>query len=279
MYISKSEYDYAKVEDMEDGSHIRIQHIGCGRDKDLSITKKGGIVYGHCFKCKGIVAFKAGIRNVYSPEETTTKSRSSVFSSPLSSSESDQTREYLAKYGLNVFDMLGAKVLVSSTLDGGSTVFQFESPGKDRRLNTLARNHKPGSSKWILRTNNTEGLNLYESPVVTDTVVLCEDLLSAVKVHKHCDLTTIATLGTSMGADEMVYVLENYSGIVVFYDFDAPGILSARDLVRSFEQFTKKVDDTYRSKWAHLMELDPKDFNAVEIRDIVHDAVERINAK
>lgn len=278
MYISKSEYDYAKVEDMEEGSHIRIQHLGCGRDKDLSITKKGGIVYGHCFKCKGIVAFKAGIRNVYAPEESGIKSRSTMLSFPLTSPD-DQTREYLAKYGLSVFDMLGAKVLVSSTLDGGSTVFEFESPGKDKRLNALARSHKKGTSKWILRTNNPDGLNLYESPVVTDTVVLCEDLLSAVKVHKHCAMTTIATLGTSMGADEMVYVLENYSGIVVFYDFDAPGILSARDLVRSFEQFTKKVDDTYRSKWAHLMELDPKDFNAVEIRDIVHDAVERINAK
>lgn len=278
MYISKSEYDYAKVEDMEEGSHIRIQHLGCGRDKDLSITKKGGIVYGHCFKCKGIVAFKAGIRNVYAPEESGIKSRSTMLSSPLTAPD-DQTREYLAKYGLSVFDMLGAKVLVSSTLDGGSTVFEFESPGKDKRLNALARSHKPGASKWILRTNNTEGLNLYESPVVTDTVVLCEDLLSAVKVHKHCAMTTIATLGTSMGADEMVYVLENYTGIIVFYDFDGPGVREARELVRSFEQFTKKVDDTYRSKWAHLIGLDPKDLNAVEIRDIVHDAVERIDAK
>lgn len=66
---------------------------------------------------------------------------------------------------------------------------------------------------------------------MSDTIVLVEDYISAIRVGQHCP--TICLFGTGISDNYINYVINNYDNVLIWLDDDEPGITAANKIERS----------------------------------------------
>lgn len=271
-YIPKAEYDYGAVAELEEGKSLRLVHFGCGDGKNLSVIKDGGTVVGHCFKCKGIVAHKTSIPSLYPVWSPGAMATPSLVTDPAN--YNGYTAAYLAEYGILGSDMADRGISICS--DSLRMAFRFKPP-ETESIAAVIRSNKPGMPKWTM-WKKIGDLRLFEIPKSTpmiepalseSTAILVEDLLSAVKVASATGENVVCTFGTSVGADEMAYLITHYDRFIVWYDYDPPGIKEGKNITASLNQF---ADATQICETTRLGS-DPKHFPRSAIRNIIREQV------
>lgn len=66
---------------------------------------------------------------------------------------------------------------------------------------------------------------------MSNTIVLVEDYISAIRVGQHCP--TICLFGTGISDNYINYVINNYDNVLIWLDDDEPGITAANKIERS----------------------------------------------
>ena len=267
-YIPKAEYDYDMVSELEEGKSLRLVHEGCGAGKNLSVHKDGGTVIGHCFKCKGIIAHKTNIPSLYTVFGPDAMFAPSIVTA--SANYSGEVAVYLADYGIMSSDMSNYGISICS--DSVRMAFRFKPP-ETGDIAAVIRSNKPGMPKWSMWKKNGD-LRLFEIPktiavldpaLTESTVILVEDLLSAVKVATATGENVVCTFGTSVGADEMAYLITHYDRFLVWYDYDPPGIKEGKNVTASLAQFADASQICESTRHG----TDPKHFPRAAIRNII----------
>lgn len=112
-----------------------------------------------------------------------------------------------------------------------------------------------------LSTNPTKCLGLFvnknDSPVI-----LVEDLLSAYRLHL-CGYNVVSLRGTSCSASNFALLRKLGDEYLIWLDSDRPGRSSAKKLKKRLEMWDKKCDNV-------STEEDPKHYNKIEIRSMLH---------
>lgn len=119
--------------------------------------------------------------------------------------------------------------------------------------------NKTGQSKCALF--HSDDKHLLNDPI-PDTVVLTEDILSAVRVGRIQH--SAASLGTSLSDKAAARLLLEYKNFIIWYDGDEAGVKGSRKVKKVLDM---QGGNTYfvRTKY------DPKDFNNEEIKRILND--------
>ena len=102
----------------------------------------------------------------------------------------------------------------------------------------------------------------------TDTVVICEDCLSAIKVNLATGYCTVALLNTDVGDDLMRWL----RGKKIFLWLDGDMLAESVKKVDTMRQLGLDAKRLYTTK-------DPKDYNSVYIMDVVREGERRGNDK
>jgi DNA primase len=79
----------------------------------------------------------------------------------------------------------------------------------------------------------------------------------------------VCTFGTSVGADEMAYLITKYDRFLVWYDYDPPGIKEGKNVTASLEQFADASQICENTRHGR----DPKHFPRAAIRNIIKEYV------
>lgn len=98
--------------------------------------------------------------------------------------------------------------------------------------------------------------------VLPSTVVLTEDILSAIKVARH--LPSIALLGTIINIRVLEYVANNYNNAIIFMDDDNLQVRKKQlDIKNRLEPFINKVTII------HSNGVDPKEMSDVKLKEVL----------
>lgn len=127
-------------------------------------------------------------------------------------------------------------------------------------------------SKKILTYGNKQS-TLRINKHKTETVVLVEDFISAVRVGQVENSLCLA--GTSLNYTQLDYVLDNFSNIVLWLDGDKAGQESASKIIKKLQYVLKittdwrRLDKNYSITSVNTSK-DPKHYSTKEIRNILH---------
>lgn len=95
---------------------------------------------------------------------------------------------------------------------------------------------------------------------LTDTLILVEDIISAIRIHEATHLTTVAILGSSY-RDYFFHLAKTFKRVVVWLD-DDKRIVSSRIVSRLLNLTSTEASRRFTN-------LDPKDYSDEELRSII----------
>lgn len=134
-------------------------------------------------------------------------------------------------------------------------VYQYGSP-----IYWQARGFNADKSKWInQKLVGRNQIYFYPTPrPTTDTVVLVEDMISAIKVNRVVD--TIGLLGSYIGDDLIINLAKQYRRVVIWLDADK-GEYSLAKVIR-YRSFGLSVDRIFTP-------VDPKNYTEQTIKQFI----------
>lgn len=252
---------------LADNEQVNINHINCpaGRDtkKRLYVRKRDGSLLFYCHHC-GKGASKHGKKryirdrqptqvtwDLRLPYDLTRKDMHVVAHAWLY--KYGITDEELRLYGIGWSETVGRVILPVYDQAGTLTAYQ------SRRV--LPHDHMP---KYL--TDKNKGcrfpLFLGTKQTSTTTVVLTEDILSAIKVGRQCQAA--ALLGVNLTRENRNALLaEGFTKFVVWLDDDNAAVRHAqRKIMRSIEPFADVVKVTGHT-------CDPKEMSDEQIKSIL----------
>ena len=253
---------------LRDGEQTNINHINCpaGRDskKRLYVRKKDGSLLFFCHHCQSGAAKHGKKRYIRDRPmvQTAWDLKLPADMKPGSTMHVSGTA-WLYRYSITLAERELYNIGWSETVgrvilpvyDQAGTLTAYQA----RRV--LPHDHMP---KYLTSKNKGCRFPLFlgTKQTKTDTVVLTEDILSAIKVGRQCQAA--ALLGVNLTRDNRNALLaEGFTKFVVWLDDDNPAVRKAqRDIVRSIEPFATVVKVTGHT-------CDPKDMQDEQIKSIL----------
>ena len=254
-----------------EGEQVKRNHINCpaGRDtkQRLFVKKTEGKLLMYCHHCQGRGAIQGQRRFIKSSKNVVTES---VLTLPpdLTTVPRDMNVHgsvWLSKYGINEAErkhyMLGWSDYHNRIILPVWNLERTELIAFQRRrilphdtmpkyLTTRRAYHK--HPVWY-GSNHREG----------DTLVITEDILSAVKVNRVC--MSLSLLGTHLPDAVLHWIVNHYSRVLLWLDDDGPAVRQhQRNIMKRLALFM----DARILKTEH----DPKEYHHDEIREIVNNA-------
>ena len=101
-----------------------------------------------------------------------------------------------------------------------------------------------------------------------DTVVITEDMLSAIKVGHHT--RAISLQGTSINKQNLVDISQKYTNIIVWLDGDKPGLDAARKIIKQFQLVASNVQQIITGRDPKCLtngQIDEKIAKALSLRE------------
>ena len=212
-----------KIKDLnlEDDTHRRIDCLFCGKDRTLSVTKRGGFLLWHCFSAscdaKGSTEEALSIEQIKDILSNTvdneiTKPKYNFPEYFVEAARSQEALRYLDKYNcMEAYEKHKNRFYYDVTTH--RAVFTIVHDGEIVGAVGRALNSSQQPKWW--RYNDTPYPYVIGS---SNTAVVVEDATSATNVSPFC--TGIALLGTSL-LDSHVEVIKKYKEVIVALDPDA----------------------------------------------------------
>lgn len=234
---------------------VHINHDGCPAGTDtkrrLYIKNTGTAILAYCHHCNEHRVLKSvntrqtlgEIKRALVAEHTKSPVNKQIVL-PFDA-ESDTAkwpvaaRRHLAKY-----NVLGTSTLLYNTAYSeslGRLLFPIYEAGE---LVFVAQRAVAGecptpTPKWLMMQGSVKPLGLYMPPaghpVRSDTVVVVEDPISAIKVAANCDTPTLCLFGTALNDRQFEYLTTKPLRIQLFLDGDEAGIKAAIDIAQRLE--------------------------------------------
>lgn len=225
---------------------VHVNHIGCpaGTDtrKRLYIRRSddGYSILAHCHNCgeSGYV-FEDGFRSLKNIKRTTSNTNSSAASLSLPidfeadpKGWSTYARAWVYQYGITDTEIkkygigysANSNRVILPAWDNGELVGYQE-----RRV------HPKDTGPKYLTHWKVKGYIWKDLTITKDVVVLCEDILSAIKIARHC--SSIALVGTHLNHNHYHHVLP-FKEVKIFFDNDNAEVkLKSLKLKRDLEVF------------------------------------------
>lgn len=93
----------------------------------------------------------------------------------------------------------------------------------------LGRSIVNAQPKWVQYSNPLSGYPTYSTVGQGSTVVITEDVFSALKVQWACpDVQAVCSLGTKLSDELVLYLMRSGKPVIVFYDGDRAGVSGAQ---------------------------------------------------
>lgn len=253
-----------ELERLADNEQVNINHIGCpaGRDikKRLFVRKKDGALLFYCHHCsegaakqgkKRYIRDRAAVQTSWAlrlPTDLTRKDmhvagRSWLYKSGI-------TMDEARLYGIGWSESAGRVILPVYDLTGFMTAYQ------SRRV--LPHDHMP---KYLTDKDKAHRFPMFlaNKQCASTTVVLTEDILSAIKVGRQCEAAAI--LGVHLSpANRNTLIAMGYERVVVWLDDDNPAVKAAqRKICKAIAPFADVVKVTGHT-------VDPKGMTDEQIK-------------
>ena len=260
-----------------DSGWVRINHESpdCGGDsKSMKIeVQSDGNIFAYCHRCG-----KSG--NYGSPYHTARKDKkghsSSGSPSPSSrqraqgysrsssdmSTWSEEARRFIFKAGLSSREGVANAIRYDKEIDGVYlTVFNGT-----ETIGYILRRFNYSGPKYINDFDHDTGPRIFvPQPVVaSSTVVLVEDILSAIKVGRQ--YAAVALLGTGCNIETTKWLISNFKRFIIFLDDD-------NKIVKRQQRVLKNTFDVLgEAKIITGVGKDPKHLSNSELREIIDGA-------
>lgn len=205
---------------LEEGETKNTFHCKHGHDNDRCfITHKGHIILAYCHHChaKGSKRVansyvKRALKpSVLPPARTSALPYDSL---PPTSKWPVEANVWLSRGGVNTALAMKKGIVYSPSLNRVCipVVFNGEYQGYSAR-----RLKDDGSPKYLHRQKDREKF-IYSCPAGTDSVVLVEDILSAIRVGEYT--SAVAVQGTSLTDTLLEYLTQHYTSFIIWLDND-----------------------------------------------------------
>lgn len=222
MKISRSEIQrYISNLTLDLDKTVRFNHEGCATtvtSKSLSITRTKDGYVAHCFKCSesGFLPDNSlPSRAVQSRDLSSTRAPSNC--TPPNDAKTKLyefapritvwLKQFLTEQEITKHGVVADNVRLRCYFPVNPTGWIF------RNFDTEA-----GGPKWFTRTQR--GYGYYQATNPSDTVVICEDCVSGIKLSRHAD--ALAVLGTTLHDNALrILARQRYKRGVVFLDDDS----------------------------------------------------------
>ena len=120
---------------------------------------------------------------------------------------------------------------------------------------------RPAARKYLTYRRTVRGNLYWRSKHVSDTLVIVEDCLSAIKVARHAD--SLAILGAHYGYD-LMQIVKEYQRVIVYMDNDNQQIRNKQEILRN------QIALVNHSVRVHRSTKDPKECSDEELLRIVN---------
>lgn len=233
--LNKSEFlPYAP--NSSDDHQVRINHDDCPAGVDtrqrLYIKRlKDGTVVAFCHNCGESGVSKSKIRNIYSYIKSSLSYAISSkdlrmpvdgLSDPLQ--WPTQAQAWLYKYGLTRTEIIARGITYSPQY--GRIVFPLYMGGNYIGWQGRSLDQTLNPPKYINRLDKGRTVGncgeVAAYPPASDHVVLCEDMVSSVKVSRQ--INAICTLGTNPTDEVINWITKNYDYVLIWFDNDKPDV-------------------------------------------------------
>ena len=265
MKISRSEIErYIKHLTLDLDKTVRFNHEGCATtvtSKSLSITRTKDGYVAHCFKCSesgflpdtSVSPGKIQLRNSSSPRASSNCTPPHDAKTKLYEFAPRITvwlKQFLTEQEIIKHGVVADNVRLRCYFPVNPTGWIF------RNFDTEA-----GGPKWFTRTQR--GYGYYQSTNPTDTVVICEDCVSGIKLSRHSD--ALALLGTTLHDNALrILARQRYKRGVVFLDDDSALVKNQALRVKQRLELVIPSVSVY-----HSGGVDPKETDDTVLRSLV----------
>lgn len=256
------------------GAQIHVNHEGCSagldRKKRLYIKRlPDATVLAYCHHCGLSGSYKSKNTNIHlkKKSQAITKNakdlRLPTDIEATSSKWPHYARAWLVKYGITesevkqhgiVFSPKFDRLLFPLYMDGDYIGWQGRSFNDDEKI--------PKYLTTVDRERLTGNCGLYKCKTGSDTVVLVEDCLSAIKVSR--GESTICLLGSHPTPEVINWIASRYNNIYIWLDNDKPEVIKQQNKLKSL--FEVLVTGEVK---LILTNKDPKEFSTEEIEELL----------
>ncbi len=270
----------------EDIGTINKHHCKDGKDNDkLFITrcKDGYTILAYCHHCGKRGRFDTlkhstiqQIKSIVKINKHSSKGSKGFRHSSSYRLPADYQQDYTAwgrgayvwlkRYGITDEEISRNRIGYSETY-GRVVLPMFGKEGLDfmvmRRVNSLDTD----SPKYLTYTNVEHTVYIPQrlctpAGVITNSVVLTEDVLSAIKVARY--VPSVALLGTSINIGALEYLVGSYNNVIIFMDDDNLTVRKKQlDIKNRLGPFMDSV------RIVHSNGIDPKEMGDEELKDIL----------
>lgn len=233
---------YKAAHGLPAGEQVRINHEQCPAGEDtrqrLFVKRKqDDAVLAYCHNCGGWGIFGSKVTRciadlIQQKEKAEMDSVTGALVLPPNCSRNHKlwpghALAWLYKYGITDKEIEDNEIAYSA--DWRRVVLPVYEDGK--LVYWQARAILPDQDpKYVSAKSHPKAMFHYHSNHGIGALAITEDILSAIKLGRHCD--TIALLGTSPDIDGLTSRLENYKKVVIALDPDFAGVSKALELER-----------------------------------------------
>lgn len=197
----------------------------CGTDRSRILNNLNDRYVTYCFRCKETFSEpKSPLLRLTEQEQR------SKISDTLKKSNNYLPRDFTKELPTHVVAWLSKAGLHQSVWEaygiGWSPYMQravIPVRFNGKRVGVLTRGFD-NQIKYVLKTDTKGDVYTCKPRVESSTVILTEDILSAIKVQKSLpEFDVCSILGTSIHTGKFLWVIQNYSRVILWFDNDKAG--------------------------------------------------------
>lgn len=271
-YLSKTEMqDYISSYPIDVGSQIHLNHEDCpegvDRKKRLYIkhTQDGTYIF-YCHHCGLSGVYKEKVTNVHRVvKQPVARDQKDIRLPKDIIKDSHQwpstATGWLLKYGITESEIKNNGIVYSPSVDRLLMPLYMDGDYIGWQGRTLAKDRDIPKYLTTVDSNRPSGnCGLYRNAVPSDTAVLVEDVVSAIKLSRQVD--SIALLGSHPTSEVVNWIAGRYKNIIIWLDNDKPEVIKQQNKLHSL--FKVLVSGEVK---LILTDKDPKDYSDSEIEE------------
>ncbi len=224
-----------------------------GKDNhgDNLITYPDG--HSYCYACGYVIPSSTTQKLRNKIQGTTTELQEITFPSDIQETLPEKAVRWVRKYGITQYELSKAKALWSEFRQ----LLIFPIRRNSALVGWIGRYFGDGNyPKWIIKGNFKNEPFVLSAPKTTSTLVLVEDMISAIKVSRYTDAAPL--FGATISISNMLrYINLPYTRIVFWLDPDKQKEMLV--FARCMSLFAKDIDVVFSSG-------DPKEHDDKEIK-------------
>jgi hypothetical protein len=200
-----------------------------------------------CFSCR-----RGNKTSIYVPKIEQASEEDAVVLPPDCNQSYDiKAIDWFAKYDLSVEDMIRHGLLWNDARQ--QLIFPFYDD-KQKLLAWQARNFSPNAKAKAFTKGDIKKLfPIYHG---TDDIVLVEDCVSAIKIHRYALLSSMPLLGSGININKLPYLVKKYKNIYVWLD---------SNMFSNAQTIARQISMLGGSGFVVFTEKDPKSCDVLDI--------------